>query len=162
MFDCDNVLFEIPIYSMNRKTFDEKFDRFIKKQVGSFSNDQEIVERTREHYFPMGIWQFNQITGYIQIVTTEVCFKLLIWNGNKKRYGIEAKSKPMISLQEQCYVGYISGDSNEEFFQLLRGKILSCSERYLTKNRYIDITSFDNLAPYVDFMKIIEVAKARK
>lgn len=161
MPDCEKILFEIPVYSMTQESFDSKFEKLIERQRGKYYEDEETRTLYRDFVFPMGVWRFNQIIGYIQIVATKSNFKFLLWQGSKKRYSIDAKSKPMICLMDQCYVSYLSGESNEEFRHLLSERISRCYESFLYRQRYIDTTAFDNLVPYIDFSRIIEDAKKR-
>ena len=161
MPDHEEILFEIPVYSMTQELFDKKFEEYIERQRGKYYEDEETRTLFRDFVFPMGVWRFNQIIGYIQIVATESYFKFLLWQGSKKKYSVDAKSKPMISLMDQCYVSYSSGESNEEFRHLLTERISRCYESFLYRHRYIDTTTFDNLVQYIDFSRIIKDAKKR-
>ena len=57
------TLFEIPIYSMEEKEFNRRWDKEIKKYI--YTNEQ--YNQIRNTFFPKNLWKYNQIIGYIVI-----------------------------------------------------------------------------------------------
>lgn len=53
------LLFTIPMYSMSKKLFDEKW--------GQYYQHNEVEKEHRRFYKPRNEWKFNQVIAYIEI-----------------------------------------------------------------------------------------------
>lgn len=69
------VLFSLPIYSCTEKTFNNAYQKYLKRKASDaiwiYSNfnksEEEAIKVTEHFYWKKGIWKYNQIIGYLQV-----------------------------------------------------------------------------------------------
>ena len=70
-------IFEVPIYSMKEDIFNNRWKNYFQN---NFSNvNKEIMESIKDVYFPMNVWKYNQIVGYITISISKNERTLQLW-----------------------------------------------------------------------------------
>ncbi len=96
----EKLLFEIPIYSMNQNTFENKWEQFKQRNIENYLKiNPELGDyeyRLKKIYFPQYVWKYNQIIGYIQIVikNRDIIFELFITKDKNIHY--DGKTKHFI------------------------------------------------------------------
>ena len=131
------TLFEIPIYSMEEKEFNRRWDKEIKKYI--YTNEQ--YNQIRNTFFPKNLWKYNQIIGYIVI------------NLVKYDYGIDINFE-WYQSDKKLY-RFNSNEIKNEIRELLDDLI----KDECLKKRYVDLSVFEIQLKYMNIKKIISDLK---
>lgn len=155
-------LFEIPIYSMTEKEFD---NRWSKKKYALYNNfiecghsDDSIIKQIIKFLcFPRNIFKYNQIIGFIKISVSKQDVLFYIYLSNKKHYFANSKTKNFIvdtgTLGIHFYVG---NKSNKEIKEEINFWLKEIEQNHIKKRFFIDYSTFKNTIDYIDIKKIIE------
>ena len=88
----EKLLFEIPIYLMSKDDFIKKERKYKEKNPISYdesSNTKNQIEAI-EHFlnYPYNLWLYNQIIGYIQILSTneDILFNIYLTTDKQIHY----------------------------------------------------------------------------
>ena len=115
------TLFEIPIYSMEEKEFNRRWNKEIKKYI----NTNEQYNQIWNTFFPKNLWKYNQIVGYIVINLIKYDYGIDInfewYQSDKKLYRFNSNEKNFV--QKESLIGYHffidENDSNNEIIKKL-------------------------------------------
>lgn len=151
-------LFEIPIYAMEQAEFDSKWDKENRKY--NVHNEEEYRE-IKNVFFPMTVWQYNQIIGYIVISLVKYGYGADIdfewYQSRKERFVFNSKRKNYIeNFSLQGYHFFIEKYYDNERIKLEIRELLDdlLEDEYL-KKRYIDLSMFEIQLKFLDIKGII-------
>lgn len=153
------ILFEIPIYTMDKEKFENKWRQKEQKyfEMSSCETFEEYKKETRLCFCPYNIWQYNQIIGYIIISVSknDVWFERyladigrIIFDSKQKRF---MNNKPINGMHF-----YTSGMDNSKIIALIKDMQESVVKQFIDKKYYVDKTVFNNLIDNVDFKGIMQ------
>lgn len=151
-------LFEIPIYAMEQNEFDKKWDKEIRKY--NIHSEEEYKE-IKNVFFPMTVWQYNQIIGYIVISLVKYDYGSDIdfewYQCKRERFIFNSKRKNYIeNFSLLGYHSFIEKDYDNERIKLeIRELLDDLLEDECLKNRYIDLSMFEIQLKYLDIKGII-------
>ena len=157
------TLFEIPIYSMEEKEFNRRWDKEIKKYI--YTNEQ--YNQIRNTFFPKNLWKYNQIIGYIVINLVKYDYGIDInfewYQSDKKLYRFNSNEKNFV--QNESLIGYQffvdESDSNNEIKNEIREWLNDLLKDECLKKRYVDLSVFEIQLKYMNIKKIISDLKKR-
>lgn len=73
-FPNEKIICEIPIYSMSKKEFERRWDKWKdnwyerSEQMGhSAEETEEVVNSIMVTQYPRNVWKYNQIVGFVEI-----------------------------------------------------------------------------------------------
>ena len=147
-------ILEIPIYSMSPQKFSDKWNNFFKNNFPQ----NHLLNDIKRTYYPLNIWQYNQIIGYITIS----CSKNDIWfeeylSFNKEKFWFRSKNK--VFVQKMNLNGFHFRIEPDDTNETIRNQILEWLDYLLDdkifKNINIDISVFDIQLHNIDIIKII-------
>ena len=160
-------LFSIPIYTTSKKNFLKKYDSFLEKQIPDYLPAQQRcqtkIDLQQYVYSDMRVWQYNQIIGYIHVSINhqDIDFELYMPT-ERKRYRCFTKQKSFVDNWNVIgYHFYIGNKTNMQIINEIRDWLINIAKEDNLKHRYVDMSTFDNIADYIDIKKIIEDLKHR-
>lgn len=153
------MLFEIPIYTMDKEKFENKWRKKEQRyfEMSSCETFEEYKKETRISFCPCNIWQYNQIIGYIIISVSknDVWFgryladiDRIIFDSKQKRF---MNNKPMNGMHF-----YTSGMDNSKIISLTKEMLENVVKQFIDKKYYVDKTVFNNLIDNVDLKGIMQ------
>lgn len=153
------VLFEIPIYTMDKEKFENKWRQ---KEQMYFENSvyetfEEYKRETMISFCPYNIWQYNQILGYIIISVSknDVWFERYLADMN--RIIFDSKQKRFMSNKPMNGMHFYTSDmDNTKIIALTKEMLESVVKQFIDKKFYVDKTVFNNLIDNVDFKGIMQ------
>lgn len=154
------TIFEIPIYSMSKDKFEDKWK--VKKETlyKAFIENGHAAESARcgvrNCFYPRWLWEYNQIVGYIKVSVTRYDVIFDLYCSMDRRYMIDSKSRHYIedwSISGAHF--YIGEKSNLEIREEIRIWLRDIHHKYLHERFYIDYSVFNNI---VDFLNIRGIA----
>lgn len=156
------VLFEIPIYLMPKKFFDEKVSQHFSRCKKIPCTVDGIESTTSKELKNLGDlkgqynWKFNQIVGYIVITYRANTIWLTLFQTKEKRIPYCSTRKPFLVREDHPGNHFvIDHKTNEEILSNIRKELKTLQPDLIHKNRFIDLTVFENIAPYLDFNTLI-------
>ncbi len=155
--------YEIPIYRCNIKKHTDEFDKerkgftdFFLRHGGDQLPDhslQKSIQRFEERqWYP---WLYNEIIGYIRIFTCGTQIRGETWFIDAKRIRRDLKRKRLFYFGKAFEMDVNIGDSSAEIFKLIITEIKNLYKEKPYKGRYIDITLFLNIGPFVDWKGLL-------
>lgn len=155
-------LFSIPIYSTSKREFDKKLNRYLSlkdKQLPDCTETEraQIKADLFAHFRPRNIWIYNQIIGYIRVFLDhpDIFFEVYM-PLQRERYRLFSNRKSYCDNWHANGLHFnIVDKTNDLIRNEIREWLIDISRREKIKNRYIDITVFENIAKYIDFRTLI-------
>lgn len=158
-------LFEIPIYALSRSTLEKRVNyaeaSFEKEYLKTNDNvDNEHFQKCLQlAFFPKQLWDYNHIIGYIVIKTDEqdVLLEEYLPYKELERYHWDAEKKHFVVNQMSPGMHFSIGEKPSQEIKENIQLFLNEFENRLKKRGYVlDREAFDNIAPYIDFKKLVE------
>lgn len=149
-------IFEVPIYSMKEDIFNNRWKNYFQN---NFSNvNKEIMESIKDVYFPMNVWKYNQIVGYITISISKNDIWFDLYSSLNKKFQFKSKTKQFI--QDTNLLGWhfrVEDDDNNDFIKNNIIKLLNnlIKEKQF-KNRYIDLSVFNQQIQFINIRDAID------
>lgn len=153
-------LFEIPIYSMSEEEFYRRWDKFFEKNKSQFRDESTFLSH-KELYFPVNVWKYNQIIGYITVSASrsDIWFNLYKAQNNKLYFNSRMK-KFIIDTGLQGYHFRVKdNDSNKTIKNNIVEWLNELVKRKELKKYYIDTLTFKNQIEFMDIKEIINTIK---
>lgn len=157
------MIYEIPIYSMPKKEFKRRWDKWKHKwyeqsiQMGRSQEEAGKVSNTIiEGRYPQNVWEYNQIVGFVEI---SISSRDISFNVQKTLdTGIHAIGKRKHYIQNMMTNGMhfrYKNMTNEEIVIEIDG-YLDSIERGLNKPFCLYCDTYNNIKGCIDFKGIIE------
>lgn len=154
-------LFEIVVYPSNEedyyKKWDQKKNKFIEHQLATGEESkEEALNSFKIAYKNVYNYGYNKLCGlisiYLDISSGDVKFEIYRQKRNKynKRVTLRLEQIYGPSLHD-----YIRNKNNREIISVIDKKLNYIKESFF-KNDYIDLTCYNNIKQYVDFVEIIK------
>lgn len=172
------VIFEIPIYSMPKKEFNEKWIRRIQKEYSNgllqfYENRPPMITIDghvpfKYHNYRKTCWKYSQVIGYIVVCFNgnEICAEALgefYANDKRKAFKYNRSSLPYIRVTHNTYTRFnISFDKKNMFFRTndeLIEKVKSCvmeEAARIKKPLFVDTEVFDRTIDYIDLFGLLK------
>lgn len=157
------LLQRIPIYAMSEKTFCGKWESYKTSCINRFQHSGQSAEEAKigfeRLFYPKTVWKYNQIIGYIEILLNDrdVIFE---------KYMCLKKKKYYYNTTRKCFIQPVYGIGNHfNATKLTNQQIIDkiCewldNEKKSNKNRYYDLSEFNNIIHYVDIKSIMKNSK---
>lgn len=156
-------LFDIPIYSMTKKTFHKKWDEMFESQREKYASksskeeQQKYVEQLKDFVRPQLTWEYNQIVGYVQVYfeMSDICFK--IYYPKLKRCVFDSKQKHFV--QDLNILGYHfhfdDRNTNQDVVKQIDEWINIIKKNDIPKSRYLDLELYNFYKNKIDYLKLL-------
>jgi hypothetical protein len=166
------VILDIPVYRLSQDAFTRETDE-IRHQYVSFDSDdvppwmskselEEKMKALSEHFEKVfnrspeaRIWKYNEINGYISIRSGSNQVKAEYWFINSKRIGRRTIRKIYEYRGKAFEIWVKSQDSSIDIFNAIRDEVNLLKKRRPFKGRYIDLESFENIGPYLNWKELV-------
>lgn len=157
-------IFNIPIYRTSIDKFEEELKKDKLKKEDFKQIDWNYVERMNyildTLWFP---WKFNEIIGYIRISLTRTDIEGALYLGNYKRIRRNYQNRKIKYQNTLFRINYTSLRKSTEIFEILKKEIEKIvKQEHSLKNRYVDIDSYESIAKYIDWQKVIQDNNTKK
>ena len=154
------TIFEIPIYSMSEKEFDEKWEERISKDVKKIAlkghAEEEAWELAEYLTFEKRIWKFNRIIGYILISVCKQDIWFDLYLSDIQKFSYLGVPKPCI--QNQNLLGYhfrtVDLESNIKIRLRIIQELKKLIKQHVKKKYYVEMNIFNRTIDYIDFLDI--------
>lgn len=149
-------IFEVPIYSMKEDIFNNRWKNYFEN---NFSNvNKEIMESIKDVYFPMNVWKYNQIVGYITISISKNDIWFGLYSSLNKKFQFKSKTKQFI--QDTNLLGWHFRVEDEDNNDFIKNNIIKWLNNLIKekqfKNRYIDLSVFNQQVQFINIRDAID------
>ncbi len=149
-------IFEIPIYSMKEDIFNNRWKNYFQN---NFSNvDKEIMESIKDVYFPMNVWKYNQIVGYITISISKNDIWFDLYSSINKKFQFKSKMKQFI--QDTNLLGWHFRVEENQDNDFIKNNIIKWLNNLIKekefKNRYVDLSVFNQQIQFINIRDAID------
>lgn len=156
------TLFEIPVYAMNEKEFNTRWDKKKTKLYNKFMNSGHSDESARLAISTICdsrcTWKYNQIVGCIKISVSRDDVWFDIYCSLDKIYYADSKRKHFIQhLGGDGMHFYIDNKSNAEIKQEIREYLKNIERDCLKAKFYVDYSTFNNIFDLIDIEQIVKM-----
>ena len=155
---------EIPIYGADEGSFNAAWEKHIQRGVDEWVRcgwDKEEAEKEwRRIEFPRTIWKYSQIVGFltVDLTATDILFEIYAPVGEGYRYDQQKKQHIQCWHINGSHFRVDSCADNDAIREEIYKWIGIVSESHL-KNRYVDLSLFDGISQYIDYLAIIDGLK---
>lgn len=116
------------------------------------------MESIKNVHFPMNVWKYNQIVGYITINISKHDIWFDLYSSLNKKFQFKSKTKQFI--QDTNLLGWhfrVEDDDNNDFIKNEIIKLLNnlIKEKQF-KNRYIDLSVFNEQVQFINIRDAID------
>jgi hypothetical protein len=158
--------FDLPVYRLEKDKYYSQMDKWIKTKLGATGNpiQEEIIKKYPEEKIRIGdnyrkiyggAWEYNEIIGFI---------RLHFWGTQIRGEYWQHKAIKMMRTRRKQYE-YVTHKlavennlplikPNREIYNKIMEYIHRCKKEL--KNRYIDISIFETIGPYINWRKLIK------
>ena len=157
------VLFELKVYRLTEKKYNQDFKKYFEKHKLSNPNI-EIEEKLNMNLLENfgGYWQYNQIIGYLEFYILGSDIRCAYYQGFNKKARRNGKRTFIIYDDTLFKVRIKKKYTNEQIIEKIRNIIKDCSIQKMLKRRYVDTVFFDNISSFVDWKSYIQKLKEEK
>lgn len=155
--------YDLPVYRVSRERYEKDFEKFLVDTATkqhllpdfylNLSEDHGLRSRDilRDKYG--GRWDFNEIVGYIRLhfLGTQIRGEYF-GSPNKRIRRSKKKSFVFKTWKLAPEITINPPHSSEQILESVREYIKECEQEL--PRRYIDTSTFEALAPYVDWKKL--------
>jgi hypothetical protein len=159
-------IFNIAVYRCSKQAYHEEVaadqnDRLaeISEQIGADLTvrqpDDAIRIRENVRRVCGGAWKYNQVVGWITVYTfgNQIRADLSFLPARRIARNFKRTSFQPAGRLIDMYVA--SRESNEEIFQNLLTRLTGTTDQPLLKTRYLDLDSFMNLGPHLNWRTLL-------
>ena len=147
----EELLFIIPIYSMDEETFDKKWDDFF-TQKGY--KEKENFADIRACYRNKIIWKYNQVIAYIEVYKHNGDVNFVTYRAQQNVYRYDCPNHYYSFYQSLGNHFYVSKKmTNEDIIEETRRWLNNIAKEH-AKNAYADLSLFDNQTKYINLREI--------
>lgn len=157
-FPNEKIIFEIPIYSMPKKEFERRWNKWKddwykrSEQMGhSAEETEEVVNSIMVAQYPRNVWKYNQIVGFVEIAINSRDISFNVQKTLDKR--IQAVGKTKHYIQDMMTNGkhfLYHNMTNEEIVTEIDA-YLDSIEHELTKPFCLCRDTYNNIKNHIDF-----------
>lgn len=154
-------LFDLYVYRISEEKYNKQRDAFIKSRMTDLEFYREFPEcemQQRVYYLKAfgGMWNYNNIVGFIQLYFygNQIRGQYVrndkernVRNG-KKHFIYDDSHKMVPEMWIEC------SSSNEEILNIIKKYASSCKSE-LPKGYYIDMSPLLNIGPHIDFRSML-------
>lgn len=168
LFPDEQVIVEIPIYSMPEKEFKKRWDKWKQKwyerseQMGHTSEEtEEVISSIMRGVYPRNVWKYNQIVGFVEIAvgSRDISFNIQ----KTMDSNIHAIGKTKHYIQDMRTNGMhfqIKNMSNEELVDKIDEYLVSI-QKSLSGRFCLYLNTFNSIKNYIDFRAIQKESTTR-
>ena len=146
-----SLLFELPIYRIDKETYYNEFNAFTEK------NKMEYMPIGSPFYLDLfgGQWEYNEIIAYMKFYVSGKTQIRVEYHETNKKKKYKTRKKVFIKHNQSFCTRNISHTlSNEQIIELLEECIQHCRTR-LPSKRYLKTDFFDVTFKYTNWREII-------
>lgn len=158
-------IFSIPIYSCTRKQFENDYKKFIdnetkdivvsSKDTGTL-NEEEVKKNIIRHLDNMGVYEYNQIVGFLSIyaISKTIYIDLFIGKTGVHKFCRNGKKSSYVSLHQLSDTYFSVYEDSDVPKELL--KHIKIAKKYIPKQYHLDLEEFLNIYNKIDYNKILK------
>lgn len=153
-------LFTVPIYSCNLETFKKSYERFIRSKMSlkiqaakstNILSEEEVVNEGKSHYWKEGIWEYNQIVGFIKVYFNESSIWLDLYLPEDFKSYIFTTKKKYLSLHVLNGAHFCLEDNNVAN-RIQMKKYMEMVIESLPKKYFVNLKEFEFLNSAIDYL----------
>jgi len=159
------IFFEIPVYRLSEEKYNKNMDEHIKKHPLFQKDRDDFYERnphqeTHDMEYVKnkfgGIWRYNEIIGYIQLyISGNQILGKYFENDTERQIKTRRKRFKYISPKLAPEIDLPLEGNNKAIYEEIYKYIKNCKKE-LPPIRFIDMSVFEKIGPYVEWRKFIE------
>lgn len=169
----DYYIFDIPVYRCSEEQFDvdmaaavaKRHDEFFATTGISRENAPESYKNIEEHTRQTfgGPWNFNQVVGWLRLFAEPSHVGGHLWWVDKKRIQRVMREKRFILITSSDVLGnyFTPEDDSDEIYRGTLEDIKRLSRQSPLKDRYVNLGTFLNIGPYIDWRSLLNSISER-
>lgn len=162
-FSNEKLIYQIPIYSMPKKEFEHRWDKWKNKwykrsrQMGnSIEEADQVITNVMQLQYPRNVWEYNQIVGFVEIFINSTDIVFNIQKTLDTRIRAVGKTKHYIQNMKTNGMHFpITNMANEEIVTEI-DSYLDSIEKDLTRPFCLNRDTYNNLKNHIDFNGVKE------
>lgn len=154
-------LFEIPVYSISPELFEKCWKNKLDQQAATIEDtaDKKVFqEQLKREYYPLYVWEYNEIIGYIQIFLEHNDIVFEVYSSDKDRIQLFSSRKPRIRpiFINGCHFRVEDSFTNSDIANKIIEWLNFVEKEHIHKGRFLAREAFDALVNHVDYKAIIK------
>jgi hypothetical protein len=166
--------YDLPVYRVSQDAYQRELEAYYEKKIFEkphadrirehYKRNPRLLEQVKQFYWSKfgGAWQFNEIVGYIRLhfLGSQVRGE---WIAMPRSAGRRTRKKQFEYLAWKLAPEVdIAGPLNRRNVLTAIRRYIDACRRELPRNRYIDTEQFEELAPFVDWVRYLGWPKATR
>lgn len=163
----DQYVFDIPVYRSTSDEFDKEIDMCVTTRVKWIESygpqqrplNQEMRDRQLHSVIAEsgGPWQFNQVVGWLRLFVEGSTIGCHLWWVDAKRLNRRMRKKRLYLTTFSDVLGaWFPDQSSSEIFEKLDSRLSDITRRPPYVNRYVDLSVFHRLGPFIDWRGMLD------
>lgn len=163
----DQYVFDIPVYRSTSGEFDKEIDIYVTKLLEWIESygpqqrplNQEMRDRQLHSVIAEsgGPWQFNQVVGWLRLFVEGSTIGCHLWWVDAKRLNRRMRKKRLYLTTFSDVLGaWFPDHSSSEIFEKLDSRLCDITRRSPYVNRYVDLSVFHRLGPFIDWRGMLD------
>jgi len=163
---AEKYLFEIPVYSCSKVDYYKTCKSNVMKRIDWFNKQNLAIPREKAQESYMNFerstkekyetpWDYNEVVGFIKIYKLGIQIRGETWFISAKRIQRGMKTKIFIYTGDTFEITCYENDSSQDIFKDIISALFEANKKRPFKNKHIDLSSFMNCGPFIDWHEII-------
>lgn len=160
-FPDEKIIYTIPIYSMPKKEFKRRWDKWkndwrerSQQMEHSEEETEEIINSIMNMRYPQNVWEYNQIVGFVEIAISRRDVSLNVQKTLDTRIRAVGKVKHYIQDMMTNDMHFPIGNMINSEIVMEIDEYLDSIEQGLTKPFCLYRDTYNNVKNYIDFNEI--------
>lgn len=161
-------IFEIAIYRKSPDALEKEQETIFEKQVrlvesrlagsGVDYRSSDTYEYSRNRFFEEygSPYPYNQIVGWIVLIASYDNILAEYFKITEKRFTRKCRQYPFMWQGKAFEIHFTGNETNKEIVNEILKELRLLSLESPFKKRFIDKTAFEQIAPYVDWKKLMK------
>jgi len=154
----EKYFFEIPIYRVTQKRFNDDYERDLARWFRSGPDPASLPEHLRmsleQHFWDTygGPWRFNQVVGWLRLYVLGHQIRGELWMSASKRFTRNGRRRfRHVGKAFEMHCG--KRQSPDEIRSEIQDELLRFRREH--RRLHLDLECFDRLAPTVDWNRLV-------
>lgn len=156
------IIFEIPVYSYTQEGVEKYWDEFYRKRVSvmgySYEQENEIIDKLKSVGNDKCIWKYNEVVGYITINIEGRSIVAKLYKDKRRRIRIGGISNICLADFHLFRINIKRTYNSNQIMDMIKYEMdILKKEHHWLRKRYIDMESFYNICPYINWGQIFDL-----
>ena len=153
----EGYFFEIPIYRVSEDEYNNAMNSYVSQRIQEIQTASENLRMLEDHLWKKfgGPWRYNGVIGFLRLYVFGTQIRGETWFVDAKRISHRIRCKFFIHHGKAFEVDVLPDDTNHQILEKVQTGIQRSIEYQPINGRYLDLSSFDTIAPHIDWRALM-------